>query len=66
MKKREITYRFHDPNPEGVAADYLLEILIEANAEKVQAAIREAAALQETEAEPSEEDTLDEGMKLSF
>lgn len=48
MKKREKTYRFHDPNPEGVAADYLLEILIEANAEKVQAAIREAAALQET------------------
>ncbi len=66
MKKREITYRFHNPNPENVAADYLLGILIEANEKKVQAAIREAAALQESEAEPSEEDTLDEGMKLSF
>ncbi len=49
-----------------MAADYLLGILIEANEKKVQAAIREAAALQESEAEPSEEDTLDEGMKLSF
>lgn len=66
MKKRELTYRFHNPNPENVTVDYLLEILIEANAKKVQAAIQEAAALQETEEEPSEEDTLDEGMKLSF
>ena len=54
MKKREIIYRFHNPNPENVAADYLLGILIEANEKKVQAAIREAAALQESEAEPSE------------
>lgn len=49
MKKRELTYRFHNPNPENVTADYLLKVLMEANAGKVQEAIRKAAALQEAE-----------------
>lgn len=43
MKKRKLNYRFHDPNPAAVTADYILEIFIEANAEKVEAAIQKAA-----------------------
>ncbi len=43
MKKRKLNYRFHDPNPSGVTADYILGIFIEANMGKVEAAIREAA-----------------------
>lgn len=43
MKKRKLNYRFHNPNSEAVTADYILKILIEANAEKVERAIQEAA-----------------------
>lgn len=45
MKKRKLNYRFHNPNPAAETADYLLEILIEANTEKVQSAIQEAATV---------------------
>lgn len=44
MKKRSLNYRFHNPNPEAKTVGYLLEILMEANRKKVQAAIRAAAA----------------------
>ena len=43
MKKRKLNYRFHDPNPAAVTADYILKIFIEANAGKVEAAIQRAA-----------------------
>ncbi len=43
MKKRKLNYRFHNPNPAAETADYLLKILIEANTEKVQSAIKKAA-----------------------
>ena len=43
MKERRLSYRFHDPNPAAVTADYILKIFIEANAGKVEAAIQEAA-----------------------
>ncbi|HIU72206.1 MAG TPA: hypothetical protein IAA65_05370 [Candidatus Galloscillospira excrementipullorum] len=43
MKKRKLNYRFHNPNPAAVTADYLLKILMEANQEKVQLAIQAAA-----------------------
>lgn len=43
MKERKLKYRFHDPNPEAVTADYILKIFIEANAGKVEAAIQKAA-----------------------
>lgn len=56
MKKRKLNYRFHNPNPAAETADYLLKILIEANTEKVQSAIREAAA-----ASDDTEENLDEG-----
>lgn len=42
-KKRKLNYRFHNPNPADATADYILKVLIEANQEKAQAAIREAA-----------------------
>ena len=42
MKERKLNYRFHDPNPAAVTTGYILKILIEANAEKVESAIREA------------------------
>ena len=43
MKQSKLNYRFHDPNPAAVTADYILKILIEANAGKVEAAIQNAA-----------------------
>ena len=43
MKKRKLNYRFHNPNTAEVTADYLLKIVIEANAGKVEQAIQEAA-----------------------
>ena len=43
MKKCKLNYRFHDPNPTAVTADYILKIFIEANAGKVEAAIQNAA-----------------------
>ena len=43
MKKGKLNYRFHDPNPAAVTADYILKVFIEANAGKVETAIRNAA-----------------------
>ena len=43
MKKTKLNYRFHNPNPADVTADFLLKLLIEVNAEKVEKAIEEAA-----------------------
>jgi len=43
VKKTKLNYRFHNPNPADVTADFLLKLLIEVNAEKVERAIEEAA-----------------------
>ena len=43
MKKRKLNYRFHNPNPMDVTADFLLKVLIEANSEKVERSIAEVA-----------------------
>ena len=40
MAKRKLNYRFHNPNPVVVTADYILKVMIEANTEKVEKAIR--------------------------
>lgn len=45
MKQRKLNYRFHNPNPEAATADYILKILIEANAGKVEQAIQAANQL---------------------
>ena len=41
MAKRKLNYRFHNPNPVEVTADYILKILIEANRGKVEEILRE-------------------------
>lgn len=43
VKERKLNYRFHDPNPTAVTADYILKIFIEANVGKVEAAMQKAA-----------------------
>lgn len=45
MEKRKLNYRFHNPNPAAAAADYILKIMLEANTDKVQTAIQNAANL---------------------
>lgn len=45
IAKRErpkLNYRFHDPNPPGVLADYLVKVLVEVNMPKAEAAIQAA------------------------
>ena len=43
MKKRKLNYRFHNPNTAEATADILLKVLIEANSQKVERTIQEAA-----------------------
>lgn len=43
VKERKLNYRFHNPNAAAVTIDYILKVFIEANTEKVEAAIRAAA-----------------------
>lgn len=49
MKKRKLNYRFHDPNPAEVTADYILKILIEANRGKVEEILREKLEQEDVE-----------------
>lgn len=42
-EKKKINYRIHNPNTAAATADYILKILIDANSEKVERAIRAAA-----------------------
>ena len=51
MQKRKLNYRIHNPNSAAATADYILKILIDANSEKVERAIRAAA------------DQVDQGME---
>lgn len=41
-KSKKLNYRFHDPNPPEVAAEYILKVFIEVNKPKVERAVREA------------------------
>lgn len=43
MKERKLNYRFHNLNTVEATADILLKVFIEANSEKVEKAIQEAA-----------------------
>ena len=49
MKKQKLNYRFHDPNPAEVTADYILKILIEANRGKVEEILREKLEQEDVE-----------------
>lgn len=40
IKKPKLNYRFHNPNPADVTADYILKVFIEVNEKKVEKAIR--------------------------
>lgn len=68
MKQRKLNYRFHNPNSAEDTANYLLEILIEANAGKVERAIEEAASkcAEEREyiEEPEEIEMVEEPMSI--
>ena len=44
MKQRKLNYRFHNPNSAEDTADFLCELLIEANAGKVERALEEVAS----------------------
>ena len=46
MKKRKLNYRIHDPNTAESSVNYLLKILIEANAKKVEQAIHQTTVKQ--------------------
>ncbi len=54
MKKRKLNYVIHNPNSIEKTADFLLEILIAANADKVEQALREAAVENEEQKEETE------------
>ena len=54
MKKRKLNYVIHNPNPIEKMADFLLEILIAANADKVELALREAAVSNEEQNDKTE------------
>ena len=43
MAKRKLNYRFHNPNPVEVTADYILKVFIEVNAKKVERVMQEIA-----------------------
>lgn len=43
MKKQKLNYRFHNPNPAEVTADYILKVFIEVNEKKVEQALKAAA-----------------------
>ncbi len=43
MKKRKLNYRFHNPNSEKETADFLCKLLIEANINKVEQVLKDAA-----------------------
>ncbi len=58
MKSRKLNYRFHNPNPEAVAAEYILKVMMEVNMSKVEQAVKTAAVKGKDE---KEEDEKEEG-----
>ena len=40
--KKKLNFRFHNPNPADVAAEYILKVFIQANIPKVEKAVRDA------------------------
>lgn len=43
MKQQKLNYRFHNPNPPDVMAEFLFRLFIEVNKGKVERALRAAA-----------------------
>lgn len=40
--KKKLNYRFHNPNPTDVTADYLLKVFMQVNIPKVEKAVQDA------------------------
>ncbi len=40
--KKKLNYRFHNPNPADVAAEYILKVFMQVNIPKVEKAVRDA------------------------
>jgi uncharacterized protein (DUF433 family) len=49
VRKQKLNYRFHNPNPADVTADYILKVFMEVNEKKVEQAIKMAADQQDNE-----------------
>lgn len=49
MAKQKLNFRFHNPNTAEATADYILKMFIEANKEKVEQAMQDAAEFAATE-----------------
>lgn len=43
MKKKKLNYRFHNPNPDSLTANYILKVFLEADRQKAENAVRQAA-----------------------
>ena len=55
MKERKLNYRFHNPNPAAITADYILKIFLEVDLKKVQFAIQTAADVADSISEKDNE-----------
>ena len=68
MKQKKLNYRFHNPNSAEVTANFLCNLLIEANTGKVERAIEEAASrcAEESEyiAEPEKTEMVEEPVNI--
>lgn len=47
LKKQKLNYRFHDPNPEGAAANYIVKLFTEANMDKVERSLKQTVHVPE-------------------
>lgn len=68
MKQRKLNYRFHNPNSAEDTANFLYELLIEANIGKVERAIEEAVSRSAEESEyiatPEEMEVVEEPVNI--
>ena len=68
MKQKKLNYRFHNPNSAEVTANFLCNLLIEANTGKVERAIEEAASRCAEESEyiavPEDKEVVEEPVNI--
>ena len=55
VTRKQLNFRFHNPNPEDVTTDYILKIMIEANIGKVEKILQEEMKREETDKYKSED-----------
>lgn len=54
MKTQKLNYRFHNPNPADVTADYIIKVFIEVNEKKVEQALQASSRKLECENQKEE------------